>query len=174
MHTPITSLPLTLSKILDRIGSEDYYYHFDFSDLAFSGTDPHELLALEGSLRGLIARVHNLEQTLDRSSGCPVGPRFTGNAVDEKHGDRESESSTCGRRFHPVPLTPDEASEPEPTSSTSRRDYPNFDSTYNGYESSVSDGTTISISSDNPPSDSVVYIHSAPADVRPSRLRMHF
>lgn len=170
MHTPITSLPLTLSKILDRIGSDDYYYPFDFSDLVFSGIDPHELLALEGSLRGLVTRIHDLERAVDRSPGY----RFAENALDEKKGNTDRASSMRGHRFHPVPLTPDEGSELEPTSSTSTRDYPHFDPTYNGYESSVSNGTTISISSDNQPSDSIVYVHSASADARPSRLRIHF
>jgi hypothetical protein len=154
MHTPITSLPLTLSKILDRIGSDDYYYQFDFSDPAFSAIDPPELLVLEESLRGLVARVQNLERIVDRCPGYPVGHRLAGNGVHV--------SSTCGHTFQPVPLTPDEASELEPTSSTSRRNHAHLDSTYNGYESSVSDGTTISISSDNLPSDSIVRIHSLP------------
>jgi hypothetical protein len=128
------SLPLVISNILDKIGSENE------SAFDFTLPDPQtqDSLILQQSLRSLISRIHN----------TPPIPKAV--EVVKEPGT----CATCGHRINNVPLTPEETPPIGDVTAyvpKTLRWILSFvpglfsDSTSNGYESSASDTTTISV-----------------------------
>jgi hypothetical protein len=161
MATTVSPLPIAILKIIDKLGSEDSFFPTETPDVTLPGPPTPESLALEDSLRKLVARFQELEQKAFPSTGDnrPVTKRVQ--SIKDKH-----VCLSCGHRIDPVPLTPEESPAIDATAITSivssglNHFYcADVDSTFNGYESSGSastEATTISIPSNNPAADSIV------------------
>jgi hypothetical protein len=154
MSSRSTPLPLELCKIIDKIGSPDSFFPTETPEFAIPGTRTPETLALEESLRNLVARFQELEIKLKHSEPEPAKVQ-----VNKVGGGEKGVCGSCGHRLESVPLTPGESPTPvvegKPyvprsiTAGTSVFDGVDVDVTSNNLAS-------VAISSDTP-SDAAVY-----------------
>jgi hypothetical protein len=166
MATTASPLPIAILKIIDKLGSEDSFFPTETPDVTLPGPPTPESLALEDSLRKLVARFQELEQksiSSSTSDNRPVTKRVQ--SIKDKH-----VCLSCGHRIDSVPLTPEEGPAIDATATATPKSIvssglnhfycADIDSTFNGYESSGSvstEATTISIPSSNPAADSIVF-----------------
>ena len=160
-----TSLASAIAAILERIGSDD----FGAVDVVLPDSATPECVALEQSLRSLIVRYQKLEEKAKLHSA--------NEAVKERHMSEHLRAlmdrrrgfvcSSCGSRLNGVPLTPEETPSVDdatsmPNARILSRDFDltstNYvaEPTFNGYESSTSDASTISVLSTEAADDTIV------------------
>ena len=109
------SLPLAIRDIIDKIGSEDSFFPTETPDLLLPGPSTPESVALEHSLRSLVARFQELEQKAYHSPELrplvAVGKQVQ-NVKDKDDGmNTQGVCSSCGHHlnsFGLVPYTPEE------------------------------------------------------------------
>jgi HAMP domain-containing protein len=166
MAPTLSPLPIAILKIIDKLGSEDSFFPTETPDVTLPGPPTPESLALEDSLRKLVARFQELEQKSISSSTSDIRPVTKRvQTIKDKH-----VCLSCGHRIDPVPLTPEESPAIDATLTSNAKNIvssglnqfysADIDSPFNGYESSESastEATMISIPSNNPAADSIVY-----------------
>ena len=102
-------LPVALRQILDKIGSEDSFFPTETPDVSLPGPPTAESLALEDSLRKLVARFQDLEQKSIRAP--PPDERPITKQIQNVKNSASVEKLvclSCGSRINAVPLTPEE------------------------------------------------------------------
>jgi len=110
MATAMGPLPIALCQILDKIGSEDSFFPNETLNVSLPGPSTPESIALEDSLRKLVARFQDLEQKSIQSPPPDDRPitkqiqNVKNNAVMEK-----LVCLSCGSRMNGVPLTPEDS-----------------------------------------------------------------
>lgn len=110
MAPAVRPLPVALCQILDKIGSGDSFFPTETPDVSLPGPPTPESIALEDSLRKLVARFQDLEQKSIRSPPPDDRPitkqiqNVKNTAVVEKQ-----VCLSCGSRMNTVPLTPEES-----------------------------------------------------------------
>ena len=110
MATAMGPLPIALCQILDKIGSEDSFFPNETLNVSLPGPSTPESIALEDSLRKLVARFQDLEQKSIQPPPPDDRPitkqiqNVKNNAVMEK-----LVCLSCGSRMNGVPLTPEDS-----------------------------------------------------------------
>ena len=110
MATAAAPLSVAICKILDKLGSEDSFFPTETPDLSLPGPPTPESLALEDSLRKLVARFQDLEQHSIRSP--PPNDRPVAKQVKNIKNSETADKPvclSCGNRINAVPLTPEES-----------------------------------------------------------------
>ena len=112
------SLSLTLRHILDKIGSGDSRSPTESPDVTLPGPATPESIALEESIRSLVARFRELEHKTIHSEHFDAGT--TRPVLKQLHNVKEGNNKkdglerygcmSCGHPLNGVPLTPDETS----------------------------------------------------------------
>lgn len=109
--TTSPSLPSVIREILDRIGSEDLCSLTETHSLSLPGPATAESIALEHSLRSLIARFQNLERRSIHA--CQVNNRLVSKQqqnlkeTSDKY-EKVLMCSACGHLLDLLPSTPEE------------------------------------------------------------------
>jgi hypothetical protein len=110
MATALAPLPVAICQILDRIGADDSFFPTETPDFSLPGPQTPESVALEDSLRRLVARFQDLEQKSIQAPAPDDRPvtkqvqNIKNSAVTDKH-----VCLSCGNRLNAVPLTPEES-----------------------------------------------------------------
>lgn len=110
MAAAVGLFPVALCQILDKIGSEDSFFPTEIPDVSLPGPQTPESIALEYSLRKLVARFQDLEQKSIRSP--PPDDRPITKQVQNVKNSTPVEKHvclSCGNRVNAVPLTPEES-----------------------------------------------------------------
>jgi len=105
------SLSLAIREILDKIGSEDSFFPTEALDVTLLGPSTPESIALEESIRRLVARFQELEQKTIRLQHLDATTRPVTKQLQHIKGKCEVEKHvclSCGHRLDGVPLTPEE------------------------------------------------------------------
>lgn len=117
------SLPFAIRQILDRIGSQDSYFPTETPDLSLPSPQTPESIALEESLRRLVARFQELEQKTTRSERFDAATQPVTNQLQNVKEDGEVDKHiclSCGHWLDGVPLTPEETLPVDPSGSFSK------------------------------------------------------
>jgi len=110
------SLPLAIREILDKIGSKDSLFLAEISDVSLPGPVTSESIALEESIRSVVARFQELElktirsERLDARTTRPVLKQLQNvkEGNNKEDGVEKYLCVSCGHRLDGVPLTPDD------------------------------------------------------------------
>lgn len=113
MATTVGPLPVAICQILDKIGSEDSFFPTETPELSLPGPQTPDSLALEASLRKLVARFQDLEQKAIRPPQPPTADdrpvtKQVQNVKDSAVADKHV-CLSCGNRLNAVLLTPEES-----------------------------------------------------------------
>jgi hypothetical protein len=105
------SLPLAIRQILDKIGSQDSFFPTEIPDVTLPGPSTPESIALEESMRSLVARFQELEQKTIHSEPLDTTRPVTKQLRNVKeNGEAENHVClSCGHQLDRVPLTPEES-----------------------------------------------------------------
>ena len=110
MAAAMSPLPIALCQILDKIGSEDSFFPTETPNVSLPGPPTPESIALEDSLRRLVARFQDLEQKSIQSP--PPDDRPITKQIQNVKNSAAMENLvclSCGSRMNAVPLTPEES-----------------------------------------------------------------
>ena len=110
MAAAMGPLPIALCQILDKIGSGDSFFPTETSNVSLPGLPTPESIALEDSLRRLVARFQDLEQKSIQSpppDDRPITKQIQN--VKNSAALEELVCLSCGSRMNAVPLTPEES-----------------------------------------------------------------
>ena len=110
MAAAMSPLPIALCQILDKIGSEDSFFPTETPNVSLPGPPTPESIALEDSLRRLVARFQDLEQKSIQSpppDDRPITKQIQN--VKNSAALEELVCLSCGSRMNAVPLTPEES-----------------------------------------------------------------
>jgi hypothetical protein len=165
MATAATLSPLSVCNIIDKIGAEDSFFPTETPDCTLPGPRTEDTIALEESLRRLVARFQDLEQkaVTTQTVTDPDNRPIPKQVQHIKSGETKNVCLSCGHRLD-VPLTPEES---PPMDVTVTQSTPSIicsfvalmeASSFDGYETSESSDTNVlSIPSSETPSDAAVY-----------------
>ena len=110
MAAAMSPLPIALCQILDKIGSEDSFFPTETPNVSLPGPPTPESIALEDSLRRLVARFQDLEQKSIQSP--PPDDRPITKQIQNVKNSAAMENLvclSCASRMNAVPLTPEES-----------------------------------------------------------------
>lgn len=108
MAAAVTISPLFIRDIIDKIGTNDSFFPTEIPDCTLPGPSTPDSIALEESLRRLVARFQDLEQKCSSQSNLIDDRPVSKQLQNVKSGEAKHVCLSCGHRLD-VSLTPDES-----------------------------------------------------------------